>query len=188
MGGYTFLRWPLYLLFDRALGPIKISLKHNASHAASRFLAAIISAWFSLDILNYQAMAKIDRTNVKQATRNRQDDVANFPGVTLQIADTSDSKYYQTPPSVSAGKTMDLTLLAVTRALDTLVVNIYRCSYPSFPNTASASSTLTAISRYADTVVFALSSSTVVCLQFGAILSRSLPSLIYRNHRGYRMC
>lgn len=71
---------------------------------------------------------------------------------------------------------MDLTLLAVTRALDSLVVNLFRWFNPPFHKTTSASSTyLTAISHYADTFVFALSSSTVVCLQFatGFLLMRA---------------
>ena len=187
MGGYTLLRWPLHLVFDRASGLSigdKVPSKRDATHAASRFLAAIISAWFSLDILNYKAMAKNDRKTFKQAAHNQQDDVTNCSGLTLQTAsDPPDTKVCHTSPPVLAGKTMDLTLLAVTRALDSLTVSLYRRSEPSSPNTASPSSTLTAISRYADAFVFALSSGTIVCLQFGA-----LPSLtcgIYPWYREY---
>ena len=142
-----------------------MSSKRNA---ASRFFAAIISAWFSLNILNYKPMSKVDRKSVQQATQNEQDDDDNNnSGLKLQTI----TEYCQTPPPVWAGNTMDLTLLAVTRALDTLVVNNYRWYYPLCPDTAFISSTLTVFSRYADTFVFALSSSTVVCLQFGAIPS-----------------
>ena len=109
-------------------------------------------------------MSKVKRKNVQQAIRNEQDgDDTNCLGLKAQ----SIAEYYQTPPPIWAGKTMDLTLLAVTRALDTLVVNIYRLYYLSCPGTAST--ILTVFSWYADTCVFALSSSTVVCLQFGAI-------------------
>lgn len=167
MGGYTFLKWPLYLLFDRASGLSrggKVPRKRDATHAASRFLAAIIAAWFSLDILNYKAMTQVDQKSLKQAACNQQDDVTKSSGLTLQTAQHPDSKLCHTSPLVLASKTMDLTVLAVTRALDSLIVNLYRRSHPSSPDAASASSTLTAISRYADVFIFALSSGTVVCL------------------------
>ena len=166
MGGYTFLRWPLRLLFDRASGP----RLRDASYAASRFFAALISAWFSLDILNYKAVAKFHRRIPKQATKEQQNDVANRTGLILQTSKDPDSKDIQTPQPVLAGKTIDLTLLAFTRALDSLVVNSYRWYHPSFANEVSASSISTIISRFADTFIFALSSGTVVCVQFRLIL------------------
>ena len=130
-------------------------------------------------------MSKIDRKKVQQAIQNEQDgDDTNCSGLKLQ----SVAEYYQTPPPIWAGKTMDLTSLAVTRALDTLIVNNYRWYYRLCPDTAFISSTLTVFSRYADTFVFALSSSTVVCLQFGAIPSDLLRSLTCKNNRGYRKC
>ena len=184
MGGYTILSWPLCLLFDHASDPStdeRGSSKRNANHAASRFLAAFISAWFSLDILNYEAMAKADRKNSKRAAQDQREFVGKCSGLTLQTAET-ESKVRQTPPPVMVGKTIDLTLLTVTRALDSLVVNLYRRSYSSSPNTAIASSTLTAISRYADTFIFALSSGTVVGLQFGAIPPLSLSQIEYTKY------
>ncbi|KAL9074266.1 MAG: hypothetical protein Q9161_002460 [Pseudevernia consocians] len=138
----------------------------NASHAASRFLAAVLSAWFSLKVLNYKAIAKVERKSSKQAAKDQQQHVANRTGLTLQTAKILDSKIAEASPPVSGGKTVDLTLLVVTRALDSLVVNLYRRSYPSFANKAPASSTLTAISRYADTFIFALSSGTVMWAWF----------------------
>lgn len=176
VGGYTFLQWPLRLLFDyvsvTSIGK-KVSSERlrNASHAASRFLAAVISAWFSLEVLKYKAIAKVERKSSKQAAEDQQQHVANGTGLTLQTAKILDSKIAEASPPVLGGKTVDLTLLAVTRALDSLVVNLYRRSYPSFAKKAPASSTLTAISRYADTFIFALSSGTVVCLHFGAMFS-----------------
>lgn len=152
VGGYTFLKLPLRVLFDRA--PSKVLSRR--SHATSRFCAAVISAWFSFDILNYEP---IYQKNVQQVTPK-----SNRLGCTLQTIE-KDSEYCQTSPPIWAGKTMDLTLLAVTRALDTLVVNSYRWYY----STAHISSSLTVLSRYADSFVFALSSGTVVRLYFGTI-------------------
>lgn len=168
VGGYTFLQWPLSLLFDYASIPVvgkKIPSK-RLSHAAPRFLAAVVSAWFSLEILNYKVIAKVDRKDSEQAAQDQQQHTAD--DLTLQTAKILYSKVSQTSPPVLAGRTVDLTLLAVTRALDSIVVNLYRLSHPSFNNTASVSSTLTAISRYADTFIFAFSSGTVVRLHLGA--------------------
>lgn len=168
VGGYTFLQWPLSLLFDYASIPVvgkKIPSK-RLSHAAPRFLAAVVSAWFSLEILNYKVIAKVDRKDSEQAAQDQQQHTAD--DLTLQTAKILYSKVSQTSPPVLAGRTVDLTLLAVTRALDSIVVNLYRLSHPSFTNTASVSSTLTAISRYADTFIFAFSSGTVVRLHLGA--------------------
>ena len=172
VGGYTFLQWPLRLLFDYAsiprMGKGVLSRRMgDTSHAASRFLAALISAWFSLEILNKRALARVDWKDSKQAAQHQPTSLA------LQNATILDSKVSLTSPLVLAGKTVDLTLLAFTRALDSLVVNLYRRSYPSSANTATASSTFSAISRYADTFIFALSSGTVVRLHFGPISSSS---------------
>ncbi|CAD6585605.1 MAG: hypothetical protein ASARMPRED_002204 [Alectoria sarmentosa] len=165
VGGYTFLQWPLRLLFDYASIPRRdkrvLSRRFSDSNqAASRFLAALISAWFSLEILNKRALAEVDWKDSKQAAQHQP------TGLTLQNATILDSKVSLTSPLVSAGKTVDLTLLAFTRALDSLVVNLYRRSYPSFANTAPASSTFLAISQYADTFIFALSSGTVMWAWF----------------------
>lgn len=176
MGGYTFLQWPLRLLFDYAsissMGKnVHSKLLCNASHVTSRFLAAVISAWFSLEILNHTAIAKVYPKNSRQIASDQQQHGANGTGLTLLTAEVLDSKDSPASPPALAGKTVDLTFLAVTRALDSLVVSLYRRSYPSFANTAPASSTLTAIPRYADTFIFALSSGTVVCLHFGPMSS-----------------
>ena len=181
MGGYTFLQWPLRLLFDyasiliRGKGIPSRRLR-DASRDASRFLAALISAWFSLEILNNKAITRFDRKDSEEAAKQQEHLVAKSTGLTLQNARMLDSEVSQASSPVLAGKTVDLTLLAVTRAVDSIVVNIHRHSYPSFANTATASSTLKAISRYTDTLIFALSSGTVVRLDSGAIPYPNLSS------------
>ena len=175
MGGYTLLQWPLRLLFDYASIPSIVKTmpserSRRISHAAPRLLAAFISAWFSLELLNYKVITKVELKVSKQVAQDQQQQhVANSTRLTLQTSKTLNSKNFQASPHASARKTVDLTLLAVTRAIDSLIVNLYRRSYSSVAETASSSSTLTAVSRHADTFVFALSSGTVVCLHFGAI-------------------
>ena len=176
VGGYNFLRWPLRLLFDHASGPHL----RNANYAASRFFAAIISAWFSLDILNYTAIAKFDTKNSKQAAKEQQHGVANSTGLILQTSKNPNAKDINISPPVLAGKTIDLTLLAVTRALDSLVVNLYRWYHPMFANNVAATSVSTIISQSSDTVIFALSSGTVVRVQYRP--NPSLPNLACKDY------
>lgn len=178
VGGYTFLQWPLRLFFDYAsvliMGKnLPYKRLRSASHVVSRFLAAVVSAWFSLEVFNYKAIGKVARKNPGQSAQYHQGYATNGTDLTSQNAESLDSKASQACPPVLAGKTLDLTLFAVTRALDSLVVDIYRRTYPSFANTALIYSTFGAISRYADTLIFALSSGAVVCLH----IEQFLPNL-----------
>ena len=183
VGGYTFLQWPLRLLFDYAsihsVGKrVPSGRWRNASHAASRFLAALISGFFSLEILN-SAIGKVDRKDSEQAAQDHQQHITSGTDLTpgTKTARPLDSKDFRASPRVLAGKTVDLTLLAVTRALDSLVVDLYHRSYPSLASTIAASSVSTAIARYTDTFVFALSSGTVMVRVFGFLYLSFGPNL-----------
>lgn len=172
VGGYTFLQWPLRLLFDYASvlntgKTLPLRHLHNASQVLSRFLAAVVSAWFSLEVFKYKAARK----NPKQSAQDQQGYAANNTVLISQNAQSLDSNVSQACPPVLTSKTLDLTLFAVTRALDSLIVDVYRRSYPSFADTALVSSTFGAISRYGDGFIFALSSGAVVCLHVRAISS-----------------
>ena len=138
------------------------------SQVASRFLAAAMSAWFSLEILNYRA--KDDPKSSRQAAQDHRQHVGHLPCLTLQATQVLDSNVSQPSSAILAGETIDLTLLAVTRALDSLVVALYRRSDRSFVLIPSISSILTIVSRYSDTLIFAISSSRVVCLHLGIFL------------------
>ena len=153
------------------------------SQAASRFLAAAISAWFSLEILNYRA--KDDPKSSRQAAQDQRQHVGHHPYLTLQATKVLDSNVSQASSAILAGETIDLTLLAVTRALDSLVVALYRRSDRSFVPIPSVSSILTTFSRYTDTLMFAISSSTVVCLHLGIFLlyryTKSSETFVFRT-------
>ena len=138
------------------------------SQVASRFLAAAMSAWFSLEILNYRA--KDDPKSSRQAAQDHHQHVGHHPCLTLQATQVLDSHVSQASSAILAGETIDLTLLAVTRALDSLVVALYRRSDRSFVLIPFIYSILTIVSRYSDTLIFAISSSRVVCLHLGIFL------------------
>ena len=138
------------------------------SQAASRFLAAAISAWFSLEILNYKA--KDDPKGSRQAAQDHRQHVGHHPCLTLQATQVVDSNVSPASSAILAGDTIDLTLLAATRALDSLVVALYRRSDRSLVLIPFISSILKFVSRYSDTLTFAISSSRVVCLHLGIFL------------------
>ena len=127
-----------------------------------------MSAWFSLEILN--SRAKDDPTSSRQAAQDRRQHVGQHPYLTLQATQTLDSNVSQASSAMLAGETIDLTLFAVTRALDSLVVALYRRSGRSFVLVPSISSISTIVSQYSDTLIFAISSSRVVCLDLGNFL------------------
>ena len=132
-------------------------------------------------------MAKFDTRNSKQAAKEQQHGVANDTGLILQTPKNPNAKDIKISPPVLAGKTIDLTLLAVTRALDSLVVNLYRWNHPLFANKVPATSVLTIISQFSDTVVFALSSGTVVRVQSRP--KPSCPNLACKNYlEGMEVC
>ena len=159
-GGFTFLRWSLCLVLDHASS----ARLENASHAASRFLAALFSAWFSLGILNHRDMEKFDRKNSKQIAQDQQYGVTDDVNLKFQISTFPNPQVSQLSPINLAGNTIDLTLFAVTRAFDSLFINLYRQSRPAVIGNGPAFSILNVTARYANTLIFALSSSTVVRL------------------------
>lgn len=135
---------------------------YNARYPASRFLAALVSAWFSLQLLNATKAPKVERTAPNGTQGPQQHDAE----VSHEAKDASCAKAEATKPGIPsfqiAGKTIDLTILAVARALDTLIVNIWHRSNPSTTTSQPTSLISTAISHYTDTLVFALSSGTVM--------------------------
>lgn len=171
VGGYTFLQWPLHAFVLNMGKRLPSKQLRNASFVVSRFLAAVVSAWFSLEVFQYKANGKVARKNPKQSAQDQQGFSADNTGLLSQNAQSLGSNISYACPPVLASKTLDLTLFAISRAADSLVVDLYRRSYPSFAETALISSSLGAISRYADTFIFAISSGAVVCLHLRATSS-----------------
>ena len=161
VAGYTFLQIPLRLLYNYYCSNAgtedgRSRRLSRARHALPRFVAALLSAWFSLQLLNRTKPAEIHGAALNKIpgkSREHRDTLPEpKPSVSTTWGDT------QSSPQLLAGRTIDLTILAVARALDTIIANAWRRSQASrFPTTTSK-----ALSRHTDTVVFALSSGTVM--------------------------
>ena len=165
VGGYTFLQIPLRLVYDYCCS-IATSKNgrsrrlYNARHAVPRFVAALLSSWFSLQLLNRTKPAKVDETASNKILGESQDQPDASPESKLSVGTNRADTQPSTP--LLAGKTIDLTILAVARALDTLIVNTW-CRSQSSRSPTRTSKTL---SRHTDTLMFALSSGTIMWAWF----------------------
>lgn len=161
VGGYTFLQIPLRLLYDYVCiiveGNSRRSRRlYKGRLAVPRFFAALVSAWFSLQLLNKFKPSRLNEvTTVRRPefTQKHDTDVGLEAGTTTPLIPKDTEA-----PILFAGKTLDLTILAASRALDTLITNLWRRSRsPYLPPTTSK-----AISQHSSTLLFALSSSTIM--------------------------
>ena len=165
VGGYTFLQIPLRLLYERFC--IIVEGKNPRSRrwykgrlAVPRFVAALISAWFSLQLLNRNLPSRVhEPTATRRPESSQQDDTkACLETETTNPIISKDTN----APILFAGKTLDLTILAASRALDTLTKNLWRRSQSHYlPTTTSK-----AITRHSSTFLFALSSGTIMWAWF----------------------
>jgi len=153
---------PLRYLYDRLCITLIRGGKERQEFLAfgtivSRFVAGFIAAWTSLQLLN---------TSKQREARPKKP----VSGCLVETSDSSVRSGIQPDPNpgsapiLSYGRTIDLTLLATTRAVEAVVVNIWRRISRSHRKISSP--TLSLISYYADAVVFALSSGTVMWAWF----------------------
>lgn len=161
---------PLRLLYDNAcilaLGRNeKASSLRKSRFIVSRFIAALLSAWFSLQLLNYPTTSKAQetRSSEQEANEDTKSEEAILVSNSLNVIKFAD--VHETAPLL-AGKTIDLTILAVSRALDTTAVNLWRWSKLCSQNRSPRSSFSQVMRCHADSLVFALSSGTVMWAWF----------------------
>lgn len=143
------------------MGETRLLNNRNARYLLSRFFAAFFSAWFGLQLLNAPKSTKAQIVPSEENDKDGQahDLVVNFKPKTSGIIKLAD--VHETAPFL-AGKTIDLTILASARALDTIIVNVWRqwrVSAKTKPSRHLISSTVT---RHVDSIVFAVSSGTVM--------------------------
>ena len=132
-------------------------IQPETSLRVSRAAAAFFSAWFCLQLLN----------NTRKRDINLQPGISKFE-VTASLVSTSELDHTGAPRLAAplrtplAGKTMDLTLFVATRAVETVVADIWSRHKTSRISKNSWTSTEAAISHLADAGVFAISAGTVM--------------------------
>ena len=165
IGGYTCLQIPLRRLYDffciivEGKNPRSRRL-YKGRCAVPRFVAALVSAWFSLQFLNKFKPSRVNEVTTTRRPESSQvdDRDAGLEAGTISPINSTDSE----APILFAGKTVDLTILAASRALDTLMINLWRRSQSHYPPTT----TCNAISQHSSTLLFALSSGTIMWAWF----------------------
>ena len=164
VGGYTFIQIPLRALFESVVATLKQKrwqVRPAIPIRASRATAAFLAAWFSLKLLNttrkrdIKLQPKQSRYEVTPGS-----DPASKPG---QLG----GPQLTTPPSTPlVGKTMDLTLFAVTRLLETVIADLWSRHKTSRISKSKWTSTEALLSPITDAGVFALSAGTVMWAWF----------------------
>lgn len=134
-------------------------MHRNFSVATSRFFAAFCSAWLSLQLLNGNYQSKLSRQPRQQVNHLRKftytKSLKNI-GITTSRDATSSQ----------AGRSLDLTLFAVTRSVETVVGYLWARRRTSRIASAKWTKIEEMVSCMADPIVFAASSGVVMWAWF----------------------
>lgn len=163
IGGSTLLQLPLkhiFIALNQFLGRKKWSIDGTSIERLAKVLAALISASISFTLLNSRPVSRIEL----QGTTSTQgipisgpnNDPSSFEEPPETTARSDAPKLAMLPASALAGRTMDLTLFAVIRALDVLISGMWA-------RTMSRKTRSTAtISRSTPPILFCLSAATIM--------------------------
>ena len=147
---------------------IAINLRKNGWPTSSRlesivtrFVAAFAASWFSLQLLN-----STRKSTLPKRSFHSQGNVVPEHITEVELLTETQSDELRTQPLILAGRSMDLTLFAVTRALDTVVGDVWsrHKSYRIARNRWSRVETM--VSHLADAGVFAISAGAVMWAWF----------------------
>ncbi len=160
VGGYTFLQIPLRILLG-SMGTTsnrrRWKIKTGAVIRTSRAAAAFFSAWISLQLLN-----TVPERDIKPHRKQLECDVTAGVVPTNEAEQLRVQKLGTLPPTFFVGRTMDLTLFTVTRALETVVADIWSRHKIFRISNKKWTSTEAGISNLADAGVFAISAGTIM--------------------------
>jgi hypothetical protein len=162
IGLYAFLRYPLWILskyLEKLLKSRRWRVHPNFSTTTSRFAAAFWSAWLSLRLLNGTHQRKHPQHSVQQT--NHLEGFINIKG--LRINEGRHGDYVSLS---EAGRSLDLTIFAVTRSIETVIGHLWACRKTSRLASGKWTSAEATISHLADAGVFAASSGVIMWAWF----------------------
>ncbi|MCJ1468721.1 hypothetical protein MMC07_007351 [Pseudocyphellaria aurata] len=135
----------------------RLRMHYNNCITTSRLLAAFCAAWLSLQLLN--------KSSASQNLVRHVDSIGNrtIEG-SREIERPKISKVYATPYNYAplAGKTMDLTLFAATRAVETVIGDIWLRHKSFGTSNAAWMKFQKLVSSFTDASVFAISSGVIM--------------------------
>ncbi|OCL09527.1 hypothetical protein AOQ84DRAFT_316816, partial [Glonium stellatum] len=163
IGGSTLLQLPLKRIFialNQILRRKAWSIDQVLIERLARFLAALISASISFSLLNSGPAHRAELPSTTSAKKTLISDPNKKPSPFEEPPETpahsNAPKPATLPASAFAGRTMDLTLFAVIRALDVLISGMWA-------RTASRKTRFTtAISRSTPPILFCFSAATIM--------------------------
>ena len=139
--------------------------------AVTRLVAGFSAAWFSLQILNIGSEGKrnIDTRTGRAADAIQQESAPSIADEIEPPTDVLETRQIMISSEIQhplAGKTIDLTLLAATRAIETIIGDLWARRRTSKLARNPWSALDSAISRFTDAGVFALSSGVIMWAWF----------------------
>lgn len=161
VGLYAFLRYPLWILskrLEKFLKSRRWRIHLNFSNKTSRFAAAFWAAWLSLGLLNGTHHSKGPQQSMQQTNAEKL-----LNGKALQVNEGQDSGYVSLS---KAGRSLDLTIFAVTRSIETLIGYFWARRKTSRLTSGKWTSAEATVSQLADAGVFAASSGVIMWAWF----------------------
>lgn len=147
--------------FSNVMGKARLGAMPKLSNSICRFLAAFLSAWISMHILNRTSKSRITSFLPKSHGRlhcwsTELDEISAYKKI----------HNFEQDSITSAGRTMDLTSFAVARSLEAVIGDVWSRHKTSRIAKDEWSATEALASKLADTAVFAVSSGVVMWAWF----------------------
>ena len=163
VGGYSLLQHPLRTVITLLNQRHSVLLKSDRNCTSlSRFIAAFVASWFSLQLLN------VERGSAKEQKPSKERSTIDVENKKTHLPHDLSSEELIVPGyrSPLAGKTLDLTLIVSIRALDTIIGDLW--SRKASPKNSSSkwTSLYHTISHFTDAGVFAVSAGAVMWAWF----------------------
>ena len=145
-------------MIDYIVGSREWDARGRVKIATTRFLAAVAASWISFPLLNIAQKPEQHLARKREVVGDIIPEVGALPYVEKQST--------QCQPTPLAGTTMDLTLLAASRALDAAVTNLWSRHKISRMSRGKWTDFEAALSHLADAGIFAVSAGAVMWAWF----------------------
>lgn len=152
---YTLFQFPVRLLLHKAASSFRLNMHSDRNITISRVISAFCAAWLSLQLLNKPVGVKGEALKLKIDSAQE----INASNRVSQVPEKDFSRKLSIP---LAGKTIDLTLFAVTRSLESIVGQLWNRHKLSRVSRGKWTKLEVLISRFTDASVFAISSGMIM--------------------------
>lgn len=152
---YTLFQFPVRLVLHKAVSNSRLNMHSDRNITISRLISAFCAAWLSLQLLNKPFGVKGEASKLKIDSSQE----INASYRVFQVPEEDFSRKMSIP---LAGKTIDLTLFAVTRSLESIVGQLWNRHKISRVSRGKWTKLEMLISHFTDASVFAISSGMIM--------------------------